>query len=142
MKFDEQVEEEPEEPEETRMAAAASAPSKQMREEHEAQNHAVYRSWCEICVQSRGLGTQHKKKKQTEAIEDAEGPRIFSDYFFMSTDEQSMPMLALKFSRSKRVAATARVLLHVLPNSSRGLLWRLEFGGLSTSATTSRQWWH
>ena len=78
MKLDEQqdVEEGPEEPEETRMAAAASAPSKQMREEHEAQNHAVFRSWCEICVQSRGLGTQHRKKKQMEAIEDGEGLRF------------------------------------------------------------------
>ena len=66
MKLDEQEKgpsvSESEEPEETRMAAAASAPSKQMREEHEAQNQAVYRSWCEICVQSRGLGTQHKEE--------------------------------------------------------------------------------
>ena len=112
MKVDEQdgeaVEgEELEESEETRRVAAATEPSKQMREEHEAQNHAVYRSWCQICVESRGLGTQHRKKKQKEAIEDKEGPKTFSDYYFMSTDEQSMPMLALKFSRSKRLAATA-----------------------------------
>ena len=30
-----------------------------------------------------------------------------SDYFYMNDDEQSMPMLAMKFSRSKRIRATA-----------------------------------
>ena len=58
-------------------------------------------------MKSRGLGTQHRRALKKEAAESSEGPRIFSDYFFMSTDEDSVPMLALKFNRSKRIAATA-----------------------------------
>jgi hypothetical protein len=96
-----------EESEETKRKVAAKEPSRKMRAEHEDENHAVFRSWCTICVASRGLGNQHRKKKKEEAKEDDEGPRIFSDYFFMSTDEKSAPMLVLKFSRSGRVAATA-----------------------------------
>lgn len=60
-----------------------------------------------LCVKSRGLGTQRRRKKRRQALGDSEGPRIFSDFFFMSTEEDSVPMLALKFSRAKRVAATA-----------------------------------
>ena len=96
-----------EESEETKRKIAAKEPSKKLRGEHEDENHAVYRSWCAICVASRGLGTQHRRKKKEEAKDDEDGPRIFSDYFFMSTDERSVPMLILKFSRSGRIAATA-----------------------------------
>ena len=35
------------------------------------------------------------------------GPRIYSDFFYMSEEGVSTPMLALKFSRSGRMAATA-----------------------------------
>lgn len=96
-----------EESEEFRKSQAAQEPTPEQKENHFLENHAVYRPWCEICVKSRGLGTQHRRATQKEAQESAEGPRIFSDYFFMSTEEDSVPMLALKFSRSKRVAATA-----------------------------------
>lgn len=98
---------EAEESEEFKRSRAAAEPTRRQREEHLEQNHAVYKPWCEICVQSRGLGTQHRRRKRKQAAEDAEGPRIFSDFFFMSTEEDSVPMLALKFSRSKRIAATA-----------------------------------
>eukprot|EP00972_Heterocapsa_arctica_P020289 2994021-Heterocapsa_arctica.AAC.1 len=36
-----------------------------------------------------------------------DGARIFSDFYFMSTDERSTLRLAVKFSRSKRIASTA-----------------------------------
>ena len=96
-----------EESEEFRKSRAAAEPTPEQRENHFLENHAVYRPWCEVCVKSRGLGTQHRRTLKKEAAESSEGPRIFSDYFFMSTDEDSVPMLALKFSRSKRIAATA-----------------------------------
>ncbi|CAE7484287.1 unnamed protein product, partial [Symbiodinium sp. CCMP2456] len=96
-----------EESEEFRKSRAAAEPTPEQRENHFLENHAVYRPWCEVCVKSRGLGTQHRRALKKEATESSEGPRIFSDYFFMSTDEDSVPMLALKFSRSKRIAATA-----------------------------------
>ena len=96
-----------EESEEFRKSRAAAEPTNEQKENHLLENHAVYRPWCEVCVNSRGLGTQHRRALKREAVESAEGPRIFSDFFFMSTEEDSVPTLALKFSRSKRIAATA-----------------------------------
>ncbi|CAE7246360.1 HCN2, partial [Symbiodinium microadriaticum] len=96
-----------EESEEFRKSRAAAEPTPEQRENHFLENHAVYRPWCEVCVKSRGVGTQHRRALKKEAAESSEGPRIFSDYFFMSNDEDSVPMLALKFSRSKRIAAAA-----------------------------------
>ena len=77
-----------------------------MRERHYLENHAVYAEWCPICVAAKGTGTQHRRRGFDPEVE-KEGPRIFSDYFFMSSEEGgSKPMLALKFSRSGRIAAT------------------------------------
>jgi len=96
-----------EESEEWKKVQRVITPTRKMIEEHEDQNHAVYRNWCATCVQSRGLGQYHKKVKLKEKDEARDGPKIFCDFYFMSTDESSTPMLALKFSRSKRLAATA-----------------------------------
>ena len=96
-----------EESEETKRKTAAREPSKKLRGEHEDDNHAIYRSWCAVCVGSRGLGTQRRRKQKDEAKEDEDRPRIFSDFYFMSTNEGSVPMLILRFSRSGRIAATA-----------------------------------
>ena len=101
-----ETESETEEPEELRRVKACSKPTQREIDEHEDQNHAVYRDWCEVCVASRGTGTPHRRRRGT-IPDEQEGPRIMSDYFYMNDDEQSMPMLALKFSRSKRIAATA-----------------------------------
>ena len=76
-----------------------------MREKHALENHAVYAEWCPICVSAKGTGSQHRRKAYDPEAE-KEGPRTCSDYFYMSTDQGSRPMLALKFSRSGRVAAT------------------------------------
>ena len=101
-------EEEFEEPEELRKLHAGRSPTERQRREHEEENHAVYREWCETCVATKGLGSQHRKANRKEAAEkEKEGPRVFSDYFFMNTAADAAPMLAVKFSRSKRIAATA-----------------------------------
>lgn len=100
-------ESEPEEPEEFKKLTAGRSPTPAQREQHELENHAVYRDWCSICVGSRGLGTPHRRKKKEQKKEEQEGPRIYSDFYFMSTEEESMPMLAVKFSRSGRLGATA-----------------------------------
>ena len=42
-----------------------------------------------------------------EHMQEQYGPRIYSDFFFMSEGGVLTPMLALKFSRSGRMAATA-----------------------------------
>ena len=52
-------------------------------------------------------GPQHKKNVEQSKEEEKDGPRIFSDFYYMNTAEDSVPMLALKFSRSGRPAATA-----------------------------------
>eukprot|EP00971_Amphidinium_carterae_P313078 6221951-Amphidinium_carterae.1 len=94
-----------EQPEELRRLIIAREPSTIERKRHEQENHAVYKDWCPICVAAKGTGAQHRRKAHNADTE-REGPRIFSDFFYMSSHEGSKPMLALKFSRSGRVAAT------------------------------------
>ena len=84
-----------------RRPARVDKPTQSQVIEHEAQNHAVYRSWCEICVRARSTGTQHRKRSEEEKRED--GPCVHSDFFFM----QSAPFLALKSTPSGRLQAVA-----------------------------------
>ncbi|CAE8666137.1 unnamed protein product, partial [Polarella glacialis] len=90
-------EEEFEEPEEMKRVTEVVTPSSRMLADHGLENLAVYRNWCEICVASRGLGQQHRRRAERSRDEEREGPRIFSDYFFMSTEEESTPILGVKF---------------------------------------------
>jgi len=96
-----------EECEEVKRIQEIQTPSRRMVDEHKLQNHSVYRSWCDVCVRARGLGQFHKQQKSTMIDREREGPRIFADFFFMNDDEKSEPHLALKFSRSGRIAATS-----------------------------------
>ncbi len=82
-------------------------PTKEQRVAHELENHAVYRPWCKVCVAGRGVGSKHRLNRAKQFEETKDGPCIFSDYFFMSTDEGSDVFLAMKFSRSGRLAATS-----------------------------------
>ena len=78
------------------------------RQQHEEENHVIFRNWCAVCIAGRGIGGQHRRKRKLRAEELAEGPMICSDFSYMSTDEAgSMPMLAIKSTRSGRVSATA-----------------------------------
>ena len=98
------------EPEELKRQKSCEAPTHRQRQEHIDSNHATYRGWCDICIKARATGTPHRTIKQDEqARKDAEkdGPRIDSEYFYMSNNEKSMPHLALKFSRSGRLSAIA-----------------------------------
>jgi hypothetical protein len=96
-----------EEPEEVKKIREVRAPTDEQRRQHLLENHAVYRDWCQVCIASRATGTQHRRAKKQQAEKEQEGARICSDYYFMSTDESSMPMVALKNSRSGRIGATA-----------------------------------
>ncbi|CAE8624736.1 unnamed protein product [Polarella glacialis] len=100
-------EEEFEESEEMKRMTEVVTFSARVLADHALENHSVYRNFCERCVDCRGLGQQRRRQKEKSRDEEREGPRISSDDFFMSTEEESTPILALKFSRSKRVAATA-----------------------------------
>ena len=95
-------------PDDLRRVAEVEEPSKEQMVQHELENHANYRAWCPACVAGRGVGSQHRRKKRDQAEAFRDGPCIYSDYFFMSTQEEgSTPMLVLKFSRSGRISATA-----------------------------------
>ena len=101
------AEEDIEESEEFRRSQKVTMPTPAQIQQHEDENHAIYRNWCEVCVASRGLGQQHRRDKRELALKSQEGPKVCSDYFFMSTDEQSAPMIAAKFTRTGTIAATA-----------------------------------
>ena len=67
--------------------------------DHDEQNEAV---------QPEELTRVHRRQtvKELEKQEQG-GPRIYSDFFCMSEAGVATPMLALRFSRAGRVAATA-----------------------------------
>ena len=73
---------------ELRKIKAAQEPIRAVRLEHEDENHTVYRSWCAICRNARSTGTQHKRNLEKSAEEETAGPKIFSDFFYMSTKEE------------------------------------------------------
>ena len=98
------------EPEELRRQKECEAPTERQRREHIESNHSTYRDWCDVCIKARATGTPHAVIKSDLAARreaEREGPRFYSDFYYMSSDETSMPMLALKFSRSGRLSATA-----------------------------------
>lgn len=86
-------------------ADRSDRPSKRQMEEHELENHSVYRNWCPVCVEARSTGTRHRPRTQQEKEE--RGPTIYADFFYMSTDEDSAPFLALKSGVSGRLQAVA-----------------------------------
>lgn len=83
----------------------ADRPSRRQIEEHALENHAVYRSWCPACVEGRATGSKHRAR--TEAEKEERGPTIHADFFYMSTEEDSAPFLALKSGMSGRLQAIA-----------------------------------
>lgn len=60
---------EAEEPEEVRRIQAGRNPTERQKQEHNDQNHAVYREWCPICVAAKAVGTPHRRKKVKEQRE-------------------------------------------------------------------------
>ena len=86
----------------------ARQPTELERQKHSQMNHAVFATWWEVCVKPKGTGAQHRRQTNKElAKQEHHGPRIFLDFFNMSEEGVSTPMLALKFSGSGRMAATA-----------------------------------
>ena len=61
-----------------------------------------------MCVKAKGTGAQHGRQTNKElAKQEQYGPRIYSDFLYVCEVGVSTPMLALRFSRSGRMAATA-----------------------------------
>eukprot|EP00971_Amphidinium_carterae_P243325 4831674-Amphidinium_carterae.1 len=77
------VPEDAEEQEEARPAKAGSVPytpSAREVDEHECAGHATFRTWCQVCVQSRGTGPQHRAWKHGEE----ELPLVALDFGFLN----------------------------------------------------------
>ena len=55
-----------EEPEELKKLTAGRSPTREMREQHEIENHSVYRDWRDVCIGSRG-GHATSEKGEEEA---------------------------------------------------------------------------
>ena len=92
-------------PEELWRVLTARQPTELEKQKQFQMNHAVFTPWCEVCVKAKGTGAQHGRQKlKALAKQEQDGPRIYSDFFYMGV---STPMLALKFSRSGRIPATA-----------------------------------
>jgi hypothetical protein len=87
-------------------------------EDHRACGHLPYRSWCHECVETRGVGEQHRSRKEPRTV------CVFAfDYLFIGNDglpirrqdltegreEVSVKILVAKDTRGKAVFA------HVIP---------------------------
>ena len=59
------------------------APSQKDIDEHEAGGHATYRTWCEACVEDRGVGEHHfGDKGQKSKI-----PTLTLDHLFVTSGD-------------------------------------------------------
>ena len=115
---------------------AASQPTELVRQKHFQTNHAAFALWCEVCVKAKGTGAQHRRQTIKElAKQGQDRPRIYSDFFFMSEAGVATPMLAKKFSRSGRNAATEQ---KALTQYGVKFFAYMEFEGSSTRVTESR----
>ena len=61
------------EPEELKKLTAGRSPTREMREQHEIENHSVYRDWCDVCIGARGVGTPHRRKERKQQAEEEQG---------------------------------------------------------------------
>ena len=67
--------------------------------EMQAENKEKTREWCEVRVAARGTGAQHQHRgRKLRVDQEQREPGIFSDFLFMSTEKESIPMLAATFS--------------------------------------------
>ena len=106
-----------------RVQRSPAQPSRQEVDEHEATCHSVYRSWCKVCIESRGIGQQHRA---AESDNETSLPEVCMDYFYMSdeTGVKPLPHIVLKVAK---------------PQSSHALCWnrRVSRSMASTSSLAS-----
>ena len=93
-----------------RLQGSPLLPTQAMIDEHEAQGHAVFRSWCAHCKESWGLSRRHEVVDHSKD----ELPTVCSDFYYMMDEPKEgenkplpPPFLALYDRRTKCVAATS-----------------------------------
>ena len=80
------------------------SPTDAERREHEASGHAVYRSWCQECMQATGAAKQHRRVPHDEDLVDT---IIVMDFFYLGEEEGSKPHLVAQDRRTGMMVATA-----------------------------------
>ena len=80
-------------------------PSERERKEHEASGHAVYRSWCEMCVKATGLVQKHVKVDHGD--ENPDMPTVSLDYFYMGEAEGAKPNIVARDRKTGLMTATS-----------------------------------
>ncbi|CAK0875118.1 unnamed protein product [Prorocentrum cordatum] len=71
------------EPPRVRLARSPAQPTALEIEEHEAQGHVHFRSWCPSCCASRGTGQAHRGHQPAEG----EVPTVVTDYGYLNASE-------------------------------------------------------
>ena len=92
--------EEPLEAEIPRVRMNSKNPTSREKQEHEDSGHAVYRSWCAACVESRGVGGQHRIALLQEEERESTTPIVAFDYGFLTQENaDTFPLLICRDSR-------------------------------------------
>ena len=53
---------------ESRVLPRPSEPTQSQEEDHRAEGHIPFRSWCSVCVRARGTGEQHRGRRDRREI--------------------------------------------------------------------------
>ena len=80
-----------------------TTPSEEERKEHESSGHAVFRNWCEQCLQATGYAQKHTRKDHSKDML----PTISMDFFYMNEDPNARPHLVAVDRRTGMMMATA-----------------------------------
>ena len=69
-------------------------PTSREKQEHEDSGHVVHRSWCAACVESRGVGGQHRIQLLEEEERERTTPIVAFDYGFLTQEiADTLPIL-------------------------------------------------
>ena len=97
--------------------------------------------WCEVRVKARGTGAQHQHRGTKRRVDqEHREPKIFSDFFFMSTETESLPMLAATFSLKIWKHCNDSTSEHGSDKFLSEILWESSQDS-STSATLTHRVW-
>ena len=82
-------------------------PLSREKPEHKDSRHAVYRSWCAACVESRGVGGQHRLELLEEEEREGTTPFVAFDCGFLTQENaDAFPTLICRDSRFGQTGAT------------------------------------
>ena len=82
-------------------------PTSRKEQELEDCGHAVYRTWCVVCVEGRGVGGQHRLELMEEEQREKTTPIVAFDYCFLTQENaETFPNLICRDSRYGRTGAT------------------------------------